>query len=162
MPERELIVMAELVVFVGLQASGKSTYYRTFLAKTHTLVSKDLMPNVRQRQRRQEELIVAALEAGQSVAVDNTSPTPEDRASLIQIGKRFGATITGYWFLTSTAAALERNRMREGKARVPDVAIYATMKKLAQPTFAEGFDRIFTAQIAANGEFVVDEMAKGE
>jgi predicted kinase len=153
--------MSELVIFVGLQASGKSTYYRAFLAETHTLVSKDLMPNVRQRQQRQEALIAAALEAGQSVAVDNTSPTLEDRAALIQIGKRFGAAITGYWFPTTTAAALKRNRQREGKARVPDVAIYATMKKLAAPTFAEGFDHIFIVQIAEDGGFVMNEMAKG-
>ncbi len=154
-------IMLELVIFTGLQASGKSTYYRAFLASTHTLVSKDLMPNVRHRQLRQEELVTAALEAGQSVAVDNTNPTLEDRLPLIQIGRRFGATITNYWFPTTTAAALERNRRREGKARVPDVAIYATVKKLAPPTFAEGFDRIFTVQIAENGGFAVHEMAKG-
>ena len=35
----------ELVIFVGLQASGKSTFFRERFATTHELVSKDLLRN---------------------------------------------------------------------------------------------------------------------
>jgi hypothetical protein len=37
---------------------------------------------------------------------------------------------------------LARNRQREGKARVPDVALFVTRKKLAPPSYDEGFDEI--------------------
>ena len=35
-----------------------------------------------------------------------------------------------------------RNRQREGKGRVPDVAIFTTRKKLVPPTLDEGFDEV--------------------
>ena len=34
------------------------------------------------------------------------------------------------------------NEMREGKARVPDVVIYSTAKKLVAPSIEEGFDEL--------------------
>jgi len=38
--------------------------------------------------------------------------------------------------------AFVRNRLREGVARVPDVAIFATKKKLVPPAREEGFDEV--------------------
>ncbi|HEX2122162.1 MAG TPA: ATP-binding protein [Thermoanaerobaculia bacterium] len=132
----------ELIIFVGLQASGKSTYYHTHLAATHVHVSKDLMPNVRSREARQQQMIEEALAAGRSVVVDNTNPTPASRAELIAIGKRRGARVVACYFEIAVKDALARNRGREGKARVPDVAIFVTAKKLVPPSFAEGFDEV--------------------
>jgi hypothetical protein len=51
----------ELVIFVGLQASGKSTFFRERFAGTHELVGKDLFRNNKNRNRRQAQLIEAAL-----------------------------------------------------------------------------------------------------
>ena len=132
----------ELIIFVGLQAAGKSTYYRNHLAATHVHVSKDLMKNVRSRDDRQRQLIEEALAAGKSVAVDNTSPTPVARAPLIEMGRRHGARVVAYFFETAVKDAVARNRLREGAARVPDVAIFVTAKKLVPPTFKEGFDEV--------------------
>jgi predicted kinase len=132
----------ELIIFVGLQAAGKSTYYQTHFAATHVHVSKDLMANVRNRDARQLQLIEAALAEGKSVVVDNTNATPAVRAPLIEIGRRHGATIVAFHFETVVKDALARNRAREGKARVPDVAIFTTRKKLVPPAFAEGFDEV--------------------
>jgi len=55
----------ELVILVGLQASGKSTFFRERFAATHEHVSKGLFRNNRNRNRRQRELVEAAL--GQDV-----------------------------------------------------------------------------------------------
>jgi hypothetical protein len=41
----------ELVVFVGLQAAGKTTCYRCCFAGTHEHISKDTWPNARHRLR---------------------------------------------------------------------------------------------------------------
>ena len=132
----------ELIIFVGLQAAGKSTYYRTHFAATHVHVSKDLMVNVRDRDAKQLQMIEAALAAGKPVVVDNTNATPAARAPLIEIGRRHGATIVAFYFETVLKDLLARNRAREGKARVPDAAIFATRKKLVPPAFTEGFDEV--------------------
>ncbi|HEX6099347.1 MAG TPA: ATP-binding protein [Thermoanaerobaculia bacterium] len=134
--------MPELIIFVGMQAAGKSTYYRAHLAATHVHVSKDLMPTVRDRDTKQRDLIVAALAAGKSVVVDNTNPTPAVRAPLIELGKAMGARVVAYYFEITPKEAVARNRGREGKARVPDVAIFVTAKKLVPPSFDEGFDEV--------------------
>jgi predicted kinase len=134
--------MKELILFIGLQAAGKSSFYRVRFAGSHILVSKDCFPNNRNPARRQRQLIEEALGAGRSVVVDNTNPTAADRAELIGLAQSLGATVTGYYFESRLADCLERNRQRQGKARVPDVALYATRKRLCRPTLAEGFDRL--------------------
>ena len=124
----------ELVVFVGLQASGKSTFFRERFAADHEHVSKDLFRNNKNPNRRQTQLIEAALERGSSVVVDNTNPTVEDRLALIGLGREFGARIIGYYFESGVRRCVGRNRRRIGKERVPDVAIFATAKRLVDPT----------------------------
>jgi predicted kinase len=145
--EEEAHVARELVVFVGLQASGKSAFFRERFAATHEHVSKDLFRNNKDPNRRQAQLIEAALRAGSSVVVDNTNPTVEDRRALIELGRRFGARIVGHYFDSTVRQCTERNRLRAGKARVPDVAIYATAKKLVPPSYSEGFDRLFRVRL---------------
>ena len=132
----------ELIIFVGLQASGKSTYYHSHFAATHVHVSKDLMKNARNRDATQAKMIEEALARGQSVVVDNTNPTPVVRVPLVAIGRRHGARVVAYYFETTVKDAVVRNRQREGKARVPDVALFVTAKKMVPPGFAEGFDEV--------------------
>jgi predicted kinase len=132
----------ELIVFVGLPGAGKTTYYRAHFAATHAHVSKDLWPNARRRDDRQEREIEAALAGGQSVVVDNTNPTAAVRAPLIAAGRRHGARIVAVYFETDVRTAIMRNRQREGRARVPDVAIFTTKKKLVPPALQEGFDEV--------------------
>lgn len=140
-------MVAELVIFVGLQASGKSTFFRERFAADHEHISKDLFRNNRKRNKRQKELIKAALGAGRSVVVDNTNPTVEDRRPLVGLGHGFGARIVGYYFESAVRECLVRNARREGKERVPDVAIYATAKKLVPPAREEGFDELLYVQL---------------
>ena len=134
----------ELVILVGLPASGKSTYYYAHFAGTHEHVSKDLMPNARDRETRQRTLIEKALAAGKSVVVDNTNPSPAIRAPLIEIGRRQGARVIAIYFPTEVRTAIMRNRGREGNAKVPNVAIFTTQKKLVPPAVEEGFDEVIT------------------
>jgi predicted kinase len=147
----------ELVILIGLQASGKSTFYRARFAATHAHVSKDLLRRARTRDQRQRSLIESALGAGRSVVVDNTNPSAAVRAPLIQLGLAFGATIVGYYFEPCVRESLERNRRRTGIERVPDVAIYTTMKKLEPPTYTEGFDRLFRVRLTGDLAYEVVE-----
>ncbi len=145
----------ELVIFAGLQAAGKSTFFRTYFATTHVLVSKDLLHNNKRPSRRQHQLVEAALQADSSVVVDNTNPTLEDRAELIQLGRVYGAEIIGYYFVPEVRQSLARNKQRIGKEKVPDVAIFATMKRFVRPTYEEGFDKLFCVSANDDGTFDV-------
>jgi len=145
----------ELVILMGLQASGKSTFYRQYFTATHELVSKDLFRNNRNRSRRQTQLIEEALQTGNSVVVDNTNPTVEDRAALIELGNKYSAQMIGYYFQSQVPHCLERNQQRLGKARVPDIAIYVTIKKLVPPSYSEGFQQLFYVQMTCESGFVV-------
>lgn len=134
--------MLELILLVGLPGSGKTTYYRAHFAATHVHVSKDLMPNAQRRDERQAREIDAALGGGKSVVVDNTNPSRDVRAPLIALGRRHGARIVAIYFETEVRTAIMRNRQREGRERVPDVAIFTTKKKLMPPSLEEGFDEV--------------------
>jgi len=145
----------ELVIFIGLQGAGKSSFYRARFADSHALVSKDRLRNNRRPARRQRQLIEEALLAGQSVVVDNTNPTVQDRADVIDLGRRHGATVIGYYFESRLEDCLARNRQRPGKERVPDVALHTVARKLHLPSAAEGFDRLCFVRLAGDQSFEV-------
>jgi predicted kinase len=149
----------ELVIFIGLQGAGKSSFYRARFAETHALVSKDRLRNNRRPGRRQRQLLEEALQAGQSVVVDNTNPTIFDRAELIELGRRYAATIIGYYFESRLEDCLARNRLRVGTERVPDVALHSVAGKLERPNHAEGFDHLFHVRLVGNQDFDVQEWA---
>ncbi|SHF10426.1 ATP-binding protein [Streptoalloteichus hindustanus] len=144
----------EVAVLIGLQASGKTTFYRRRLAATHVHVSKDLMRNVRRKEVRQNALIDAALARGESVAVDNTNPSVEERRQIIAVARVFHARVVGYWFPPDVPTALTRNAAREGRERVPEVGLFATLKRLVPPRPEEGFDQLFVVR-SHSGDFDV-------
>jgi predicted kinase len=147
----------ELVIFVGLPASGKSTFYRERLASTHAHVSRDAMPRSANKERLVREQVEQALREGHNVAVDNVNATAADRARLIEQGRRYGARVVGYFFDSTPRDCLERNRGRTGAARVPAVAIFASAKRLSAPQPGEGFDALFRVRLRAdNGATAVD------
>ncbi len=51
------------------------------------------------------QLVAEALSAGQSVVVDNTNPAPEDRAALLEIGRRLAARVIGFYFEPTSRSA---------------------------------------------------------
>jgi predicted kinase len=148
----------ECVIFVGLPASGKTTFYQRRFAATHQHVSKDLWPKTSNKDRRQAELMRLALSQGQSVVIDNTNPALADRAPVIALARQFGARVIGYYFTATTREAVGRNRGREGQARVPDVAIFTRAKRMAKPLLEEGFDELYAVSIDPSGDFSVQPM----
>lgn len=149
---------AECVIFVGLPASGKTTFYDQRFRATHRHISKDLWPGSASKASRQARELREALGAGDSVAVDNTSPTPADRAEVIAIARELNARVIGYYFTASTREAVGRNRGREGRGRVPDVAIFTKARRMVPPGSAEGFDELYSVAILDDGSFDVKAM----
>ena len=150
--------MADCIILIGLQGAGKTTFYRQAFPG-HAHVSMDLLPNARRKADRVVSEITAALDAGRSVVVDNTNPTAAVRAPLIAAARGRGAAVIGYYLETAPREALARNRRREGRARVPDVAIFATAKRMERPRMAEGFDRLYRVRAGEGGAFEVEEWA---
>ncbi|MBP6633136.1 MAG: AAA family ATPase [Kofleriaceae bacterium] len=146
--------MSELIVLSGLQAAGKSTFYAERFAATHALVSKDLWPNARNRERRQRLRVDEHLAGGRAVVVDNTNPTRAERAPLVALALAHHARAISYAFLSSVDDALARNAARVGRARVRDVGILSVAKVLTQPDPTEGFTDRFLVRLTATG-FVV-------
>ena len=145
-------------MFVGLPAAGKSTFYQQRFAATHLHISKDLWPKSTDKAARQARELKAALAAGRAVVIDNTNPTVADRALVIAAAREHGARVTCYYFAATARECVGRNRGREGKARVPDVAIFTTAKRLVAPDRSEGFDELYQVKIAGEGEFEVAPM----
>jgi predicted kinase len=143
----------EALVFIGIQATGKSTFYRQRLADTHIRLNLDMLKT----RRRERILLNACLEAKQPFAVDNTNATREARAVYISQAKAFGFTVIGYYFKSALQSAIERNNQRSGKALIPVRGIVATHRKLEPPSYDEGFDRLFYVEIGDNGGFIVKD-----
>jgi predicted kinase len=153
--------MTDLAILIGLQASGKSSFYRSQLAVTHAHVSKDLLRNNRRPGRRQAQLITEALAEGRSVAVDNMNATVEIRKELIDLGRAHGATITGYYVGARLEDCLARNAARTGKDRVPDIGLFSVVKVLTRPSYSEGFDRLYYVSLGDDGAFTVETWKEG-
>lgn len=157
----------DVLLFCGIQAAGKSTYYHCHCAFTHLLISKDLMGRQAHKERRQRELLHLALQAQHSVVIDNTNPTPAERVPLIEIAHQYGTTVIAYYFMTPLKQAIERNQQREEQSRIPVVALYSTAARLIPPTFEEGFDKIYYVQSPAHSTrtpplWVVEELVHEE
>ena len=146
------------MVFVGLPGSGKTTFYRQRFAQTHRHISKDLWPNSAKKDLRQARELRHALSAGHAVVVDNTNPSLAERAAVITIARELGATVIGYFFSATTRECVGRNRGREGRERVPEVAIFTVAKRTVVPTMEEGFDRLYRVSILPEGAFDVTPM----
>ena len=133
---------AELVVMVGLQGSGKSTWVAEHLAGTHVVVSKDHWPNARHREARQRRVVAGLLADGARVVVDNTNASPAERAPLVELAAAAGVPVHAVFLDTPVELCRQRNDARSGRARVPLVGLYGTAARLVPPSTDEGFAEV--------------------
>jgi predicted kinase len=141
----------EAVILVGIQGSGKTTFYRERFADTHVRLSLDLL---RTRQRL-DVLLHACLAVGQPFVLDNTNVRVEGRRRVAQLARAAGYRVVCYAFVPDLAAALARNALRDGRARVPAVALHAARRRLEPPALDEGYDAIYSVRVAEHDGFVV-------
>ena len=146
-----------LVLFIGIPASGKTSFYRERFFPSHMYVSLD---QVRTRSMEQE-LFDLILERGKNCVVDNTNIRREDRVRYIPAARARGYRVVGYYFESDLNGCLARNGKRSGKACVPDRAIRGKLAALEPPTRAEGFDEIFRVRLTEEG-FQVEEYHETE
>lgn len=147
------MVPVELILLMGIQASGKSTFCRERLFSTHIRLNLDML-----RTRHREAILLhACLEAKAKFVIDNTNLTRADRARFIAPARAAHFAVHGFFFESRVADSIARNAGRSGKARVPDSAIRHSSAKLEPPDLAEGFDTLSMVRISAEtGEFLVE------
>jgi predicted kinase len=144
----------QAVIFIGIQASGKSSFYKARFFNTHLRINLDML-----RTRPREKRLFQACLAGKiSFVIDNTNPIPEDRARYILLAKAAGFQVIGYFFYTSLESALQRNAQRTINEQIPEKGVRAAYRKLRPPTLAEGFDKLYRVMISPQKTFVVEEL----
>ena len=144
----------EAIIFCGVQASGKSTYYQQHFFQTHVRISMDLL-RTRNRERRFMEL---CLQTGQRFVIDNTNPSIEERSRYIGSAKEAGFQIVGYFFESLLPDAIRRNEGREGKARIPAKGVGGTYKRLQIPSLAEGYDKLYKVKLTPDHRYLIEEI----
>ena len=145
--------MPQAVIFIGVPATGKSTFYKDKFFKSHVRISLDLLKT----RRREKIFLEACLQSRQSFVVDNTNPGVDDRQRYIIPAKAAHFEVIGYYFESKIGYSLQRNQDRHAKERIPDVGIRSTFYRLRAPSLTEGFDRLYYVRIAPQDQFVVEE-----
>ncbi len=144
----------EAVVFCGIQASGKSTFYRERFFATHVRVSLDLL----RTRHREAAFLRTCLETRQPFVVDNTNPTAAERARYVAPALEAGFTVVAYLFEVPATEALARNARRQGRERIVVKGVLGTRKRLEPPTAAEGFSALHRVRAAPGGSFEVQAL----
>jgi predicted kinase len=142
----------EAILFIGLQATGKSSFYKHRFFRTHVRISLDLL-----RTRNRERLLLEmCLKTGQPFVIDNTNPRREDRSEALALARAAGFRTVGYYFQSRLADALRRNASRAGDERIPDPGVLGTYGRLELPARDEGFDELYYVRLIEPENFVVE------
>lgn len=137
----------EMVVCVGLPASGKTSFVKEHLVETagYVHVNRDTLHT-------QAKCLKAAKEAlaeGKSVVIDNTNPGPNNRYNYVNIADDAGVPCRCFHFTTSLEIAKHMNEFREkytkgARPHVPGVAYNIFKKNFVAPSTDEGFTDVVT------------------
>src|SRR5215471_21564987 len=98
----------EAVLFIGIQATGKSSFYGERFFRSHVRINGDMLKT----RHREELLIKACLEGKTPFVVDQMNLTRAERAGYIEPARMAGFKVGGYFFQSQLGAALQRNSMR--------------------------------------------------
>jgi predicted kinase len=142
----------QAIVFVGIQATGKTTFYVQRFLNSHVRISLDLL----RTRHREKQFLEACIRTQQRFVVDNTNPTADDRKRYIDIASGAGYEVVGYYFQSQVQPALERNRGRVGAEQIPEKGILGTYGKLELPSYEEGFDELYYVSTMDDGGFHIE------
>lgn len=143
----------ESIIFIGIPACGKSTFFRYRFFDTHVRINLDML----RTRHREARLLQTCLETGQAFVVDNTNATAELRAKYLKAAKDTGFRVVGYYFQSRIEECLRRNAERNEAQRIPEKGILAMYRTLEIPSYDEGFDALQYVTLSPNGGFCVEE-----
>ena len=138
--------MQTMAIMIGIQASGKSTFCKSYLAD-YDRVNLDTLHT-----RNKENIAIEdAIRSRRNLVIDNTNPTVTERAKYIRRAKEAGYEVVGYFMQSRLQECIARNELREGKEKIPSKAIVATSNRLELPSYQEGFDKLYYVSMTDHG-----------
>ena len=140
------------IIFMGLQASGKSTFFKHRFSDSHVRINLDML-NTRTKER---ALFNACVSAKIPCVIDNTNPRRADRSRYLETFVKHKFSVYGFYFSSSISECLKRNSSRTQRNRIPDIAIRSTRNSFELPNSSEGFDKLFYVSLE-DDEFIVEE-----
>ena len=151
----------ELVMFVGIPASGKSTCSRAYREKGYVVLSSDeiraqisggiCLDDYSEKERKQllrqvfdtiHRRCRESLSQGRSVVVDATNLSRKRRMQFLQQMQGIPCAKVCQLFITPVELCLERNRARSGSARVLEKDMHRLICSFECPVPGEGWDEI--------------------
>ncbi len=131
----------EMIIFIGIPASGKSSFYKDLFFNSHIRISMDLL-NTRYKEGK---LLQYCFETQSKIVIDNTNVNKESRKKYIEFAQRSKYKVIGYYFDSTIQDCMERNKNR--KDSINEIGIKSKYKELEKPLYEEGFDKIFSVKI---------------
>lgn len=138
--------MPAMVIMMGIQGSGKSTFCAKNLSE-YTRINLDTL----RTRKKENDALWLAINRKENIVIDNTNPTVSDRKKYIEAGKASQYEIIGCFMQSRLEECIERNNFRNGKEMIPSIAIACTSNKLEMPSYAEGFDELYFVEITDKG-----------
>ena len=147
----------EMVINVGLPASGKSSFAHKYLIPNdYHYVNRDTLKTPKRCLMETEK----ALQQNKSVVIDNTNVTQEERKSYIDLAKKYNIKCRCLLFTTSKEVCIHNNHFRNFITNnevfiIPQIVYNIMNKKYEEPQLKEGFTSI--DKVDFNPEFNSDE-----
>ena len=94
----------EMILFVGLPGSGKSTFYKNHYFNTHLRISNDLL----RTKNRTQKLLDFCRETNMSFVIDNTCTTKEVRKRFIEYCNSEDLLL--YWWYNSKKKFINKSK----------------------------------------------------
>lgn len=131
----------EMIIFIGIPASGKSSLYKELFFNSHIRISMDLL-NTRNKEGK---LLQYCFDTQSKMVIDNTNVSSKERKKYIDLARQNKYKILAYYFESDIKTCLERNKNR--KDFINEIGIKAKFKELEPPSLEEGFDKIVQVKI---------------
>jgi HAD superfamily hydrolase (TIGR01662 family) len=150
-------MIKELVIVMGYNAAGKSTYVEQFTLRGYHRLNRDLEGgSLDDLATKADHLLKGGVN---TIVLDNTYATVKSRESIVKVAKANGVPIRVLWLTTSfedaQLNACLRMVQRTGKLLQPEdfkklndpnlfppVALFHYRKEFQKPTTKEGFDKV--------------------
>lgn len=146
-----------LIMLCGCPASGKSTWAKTYENNEKAIIiSRDkirfklIAPEEEYFSKEAQVFNTFIFDINSAIAdnehsiiiIDATHISKKSRAKVLNRLNLSNVTLEAVTFRPSLEECLDRNKQREGRARVPDSAIINMYKNYQTPEHIEGFDTI--------------------
>lgn len=113
----------EMLLFMGIQASGKTSFYRERFFDIHLRISLDLLRTCHRKTHSCNCAVPPVKGLFLTILM-----TPREGRPYIEAARQAQFRVIGYFFEPDPQASFERNQQREKRHFVPAVGLFGTLK----------------------------------